>query len=93
MTADRLRLLRELHCYTLVEVATHLGVTESIVSRYETPNVKTRRRPSAEAVNALADFYGVSTDFIFGRSCSEAEIRCLSSLSPEKVLRERLGVS
>ena len=72
MYYPRLRDLREDRDLTQKEVAAVLGIDQRVYSNYETGK---RELPSRLAV-ALADYYGVSTDYLFGRTnCSRYPIK------------------
>jgi transcriptional regulator with XRE-family HTH domain len=61
---NRLRLLREENGMKQKEVGGLLGVKESSVGKYENE----QRTPSPGAINKLADYFQVSSDFLLGRS-------------------------
>lgn len=61
---NRLKLLRKKHGYKQDEIAAMLGVKNSAVSKWECG----RTMPDAEALVFLADLYGVSVDYILGRT-------------------------
>lgn len=63
MYLPRLRDLREDHDLTQKEVAAHLGIDQRVYSNYETG----KRDIPARLVLALAEYYGTTTDYIFGR--------------------------
>lgn len=46
------------------EVASHMNVTTATISNYETD----RHFPDAEKLCKLADFYGVTVDYMLGRT-------------------------
>jgi len=46
------------------EVASHMNVTTATISNYETD----RHFPDAEMLCKLADFYGVTVDYMLGRT-------------------------
>ena len=60
---DRVRDLREERGLTRKELAEHSGVNESLLGRIENNKNK---KVSDEAVQALAKFFSVSTDFLLG---------------------------
>lgn len=64
MLNERIRELREATGLTQVELARKLSVTKQSVSNWENNNIQ----PSVEMVMALADFFGVSVDYLLGRS-------------------------
>ncbi|MCD7872383.1 MAG: helix-turn-helix domain-containing protein [Clostridiales bacterium] len=51
------------------EVANALGVSLRAYQNYEYG----QREPNIEIINKLADFYGVTTDYLLGRETGEAE--------------------
>lgn len=72
----KLRLSRKLN---QVEFAKLLGVTKQCVSNWENDNVV----PSVEMLLKIADFFGVSTDYLLGRS--ERRVIEASGLSSEQI--------
>lgn len=60
----RLTELRLSHGYSQKYIAIELGVAQSIVSRWEQGLIE----PSKKNLARLADLYGVSTDYLMGRS-------------------------
>ena len=56
--------LREDRDYTQKKVAEYLGMHPNVYRRYE----KGTRNFPLEAIIKLADFYGVSTDYLLGRT-------------------------
>lgn len=61
---ERLRLLREERGISQREVAENIGVTEVGYQNYEVG----RRKPNFDALYSIANFFGVSLDYLFGRS-------------------------
>lgn len=68
---------------TAAEVALALGIGKSTMYMYE----RGERVPPADNLNALADYYGVSVDYLLGRTSDPTPSR---SLTPTERL-ERLG--
>lgn len=64
MLKDRLKKLREDSGLTKKEVAIKVGITERAYIAYEYGE----RDVSTETLSKLADFYGVSTDYLLCRS-------------------------
>ena len=64
MAYERIRELREDHDLRQVDIAKQLGMSQTGYSKYETGE---NDIPTSILI-ALADFYGVSTDYILGRS-------------------------
>ena len=72
----RLRELRKSRKLTQAEVAKGVNCSAATYSRYE----KGSRQPSLDMVLRLADFFGVSLDYLFGRTPPDS-----SSLSDHEV--------
>ena len=64
---ERLMQLRKEHHLTQQNVADRLGVKLRTYQYYES-DADTSHRPDLETLVALADFYGVSVDYLIGRS-------------------------
>lgn len=62
--AAGLRRVRSLQGKTQLQVAEAIGIHYQAYQRYERGSVS----PSGETLIALADFYGVSLDYLVGRS-------------------------
>ena len=62
--AAGLRRVRSLQSKTQLQVAEAIGIHYQAYQRYERGSVS----PSGEILIALADFYGVSLDYLVGRS-------------------------
>ena len=60
---ERLRLLREERKLGQKEIAALLEVSVSCVGKYENE----QRTPPPKTIHALADYFGVSTDYLLGR--------------------------
>lgn len=60
----RIRDLREDNDKTQTEIAEHLGISQTMYARYERG---ANELPIRHLIK-LADFYGVSTDYILGRT-------------------------
>ncbi|MDI6617864.1 MAG: helix-turn-helix transcriptional regulator [Clostridiales bacterium] len=60
--SERMRVLRKEKSISLEKLADILGTTKATLSRYE----NNMREPKAEFVQQLADYFGVSTDYILG---------------------------
>lgn len=59
----RLRALRERRKIKRCVLAELCGMNKSMISRYERGEME----PKASALEALADFFGVTTDYLLGR--------------------------
>ncbi len=60
----RIKELRTAHGLTQVEFAKNLSVSKQAVSNWENNNIQ----PSIDMLVKIADFFGVSTDYLLGRS-------------------------
>lgn len=61
---NRLRELREDRDLTLADVGAAIGATATTVARYEAE----KRALTAELITQFCEFYGVTADYILGRS-------------------------
>lgn len=61
---ERLRILRRLQGLTQTALGLATGVTEKQIRRYE----RAENEPTMSALIALADYFGVSLDYLVGRS-------------------------
>ena len=60
----RLKSLREQYNYTQEDIANALGLSATSIANYESG----RRRPEYETLSHIADVFGVTTDYLIGRS-------------------------
>ena len=65
MFSDRLKELRKKHGLTQEQLASIIGVERSSIGKYEG---KSRIIPSNDVLNALADYFNVSLDYLLDRS-------------------------
>lgn len=70
MICDILKNLREEKGLSRQQVADMLGVSKRTIESYEYGN----REPNIEMICKFADFYEVSVDYLFGRTCSAESI-------------------
>ncbi|MBQ4645183.1 MAG: helix-turn-helix transcriptional regulator [Clostridia bacterium] len=63
-TAERIRSLREDKDLSQTQVAEYLNTSQTVYSRYE----RNERSLPIEMLYELCDFYGVSADYILGRT-------------------------
>ena len=63
MIQDVLKRLRKINNITASSVADDLGILPATYRNYETG----RREPSVEMICKLADYFGVTTDYLLGR--------------------------
>lgn len=87
--AERLESLRKARDYTMKEVAERitaanpeLEVKEGTYRQYES----TRLEPNYNVLSALADFYGVTTDYLLGRDEQPDPVQALPVTDDEKEL-------
>lgn len=64
MFGNRLRELRKERKLTMKELGKKFSLAESTISGYENGT----RKPDSETINAFADFFEVSTDYLYGRT-------------------------
>ena len=64
MTSNPLRALRLERKLTQAELQRQTGIEQALLSKYENG----QRVPTTQALIALADFYGVSVDYLLGRT-------------------------
>lgn len=79
---ERLRQLRKEKHLTLDELAVDLKTTKTTLSRYEND----LRDPKSEIVNQFADYFGVTTDYMLGKS----DVRNLNIDSEIQKLKENV---
>lgn len=64
MFHERLKYLREKENISREHLAKALDITYSALSKYETGN----RQPDFQTLQKFADFFGVTTDYLLGRT-------------------------
>lgn len=62
--AERLKSLRAERHLTQQQVADGVGVNRSLLTYYEVKN----KEPGAHVLCGMADYFGVTTDYLLGRS-------------------------
>lgn len=62
--SERLVALRKSHHLTQKQLAADLHLSELAIQNYETE----RRKPAYDVLVAVADYFGVSLDYLVGRS-------------------------
>lgn len=68
---EKLRRIRKNRDITMKELGKRLGVAESTISGYENET----RSPDIEMLQKIADYFGVSVDYLLGRVDSPNEIK------------------
>ncbi len=74
--AERLLAIRKERKLTRKEVAGNLNIVERTYQRYE----QGEREPTASILAELADFYGVSADYLLGRTDGKRCVRGASQI-------------
>jgi len=77
--SQRIKLLRKIKKYKQKDAAEILGISSSAYSLYETG----KREMGLESIVKLAEYYGVSTDYILGRI--ETSERAKDAVSPKEL--------
>lgn len=92
---ERLRALREEKNMKQEDMAKIFGISRGAISKYE----NNEREPSIKLIEAFADYFGVTVDYIFGRtdirngadnSTEESGMVQNDAISPEQEKLERL---
>lgn len=79
---DRIKILRKEKNLTQDDLAAALGLSRSTIAGYET----NKRKPDAETIHKLADYFDVSIDYLMGRvnqRSSNDKIKNALSSDPE----------
>ena len=74
---NKFRTARQLKKLKAIEAAELLGISQPTLSAWETGN----KVPSVEGLEKMADLYGVTTDFLLGRSESEHHLDDMTVLN------------
>lgn len=82
MLKDNLKKLREAKGLTKKQTALELGISERAYITYEYGE----REPKLETLQKLADFYGVTTDYLLGRPEAKPPQNAIDSLVEEQSL-------
>ena len=64
MPVEKIFMLMAEHCVTAKEVSTATGIAASSFTEWK----KGRSKPKTEALVSIADYFGVSLDYLTGRS-------------------------
>lgn len=83
----RIKELRTAHGLTQVEFAQKLSVSKQAVSNWENNNIQ----PSIDMLVKIADYFGVTTDYLLGRSNDYS--LSTNGLSSETVAHIRMLIS
>ena len=70
-----------------VELAKELGVSKQCISNWENDNIQ----PSIDMLIKIADYFGVSTDYLLGRS--NIPLLDISGLALEEIAHVRMIIS
>ena len=75
---ERLRSLRTQRNLTIIALAEQLGVSYSIVDKYE----RNDRRPSFDVLKAMKDLFNVNMDYLF--AYTDEKMFSVSGLTPQQ---------
>lgn len=67
--SQKLSELRKTHKVTQEQLAQHLGVSAQAVSKWENGSY-----PDGDLLPKIADFFGVSIDYLYGRDCGKVSV-------------------
>lgn len=79
MLSEKIKELRKAKRVSQVEMANALGLTKQCVSNWENDNIQ----PSVEMLVKIADYFGVTTDYLLCRS--ETDIINVEGLTPVEI--------
>ena len=84
---NKFRTARQLKKLKVIEAAELLGISQPTLSAWETGN----KAPSVEGVEKMADLYGVTTDFLLGRTDSKLSFDNMAILNKKllSILHEK----
>ncbi|PRX24041.1 helix-turn-helix protein [Orenia metallireducens] len=80
---ERLRKLRKERNLTLADLSSHFHMRKSTFSNYENDY----RKPNADLLEELADYFNVSVDYLLGRTNERNPMEKLTALAPEGTLK------
>lgn len=87
---NRLKEIREIKGKTQKDVANHLGRTVTAYANYEAG----RRDLDTETLLALADYFGVTTDYILGRTREDELKKKANEMTiDELLLKEAISIA
>ncbi len=79
MLSEKIKELRKAKRVSQVEMASALGLTKQCVSNWENDNIQ----PSVEMLVKIADYFGVTTDYLLCRS--ETDVINVEGLTPVEI--------
>lgn len=79
MLNEKIKELRKAKRVSQVEMASALGLTKQCVSNWENDNIQ----PSIEMLVKIADYFGVTTDYLLCRS--ETDVINVEGLTPVEI--------
>ncbi|WP_394267804.1 helix-turn-helix domain-containing protein [Limosilactobacillus vaginalis] len=74
MIGDKIHELRSIHRLSQTELAKALHVSQQVITKWE----NNKSEPSSSAVNDLASYFNVSSDYLLGRTSSKLPEKDLS---------------
>lgn len=75
-----LKALRKEKKLTLSDIANALGTSSQVISRYELG----QREPDLDTLKKIADFFGVTTDYLLGREDDFGNVETNANLSEQE---------
>lgn len=84
MIQNRLKQQRSIKKISQKNLADVMGVSQQTIGSWETG----RTQPDQVSLNKLADFFGVSTDYLLGRACYTDTTKILNTMSLDNDLLE-----
>ena len=85
-TKDIIKNLRKNHGYTVKQVASGTGISENVYPKYESGILNA----GVPVLVKIADFYGVSVDYLLGRDTEPKPLEQLAKISAMDVTEETL---
>ena len=83
-TKDIIKNLRKKHGYTVKQVSSGAGISESVYPKYESGILNA----GVPVLVKISDFYGVSVDYLLGREEAPDQMEQLAKLSSMEVTEE-----
>lgn len=80
MLSEKIKELRKAKRVSQVEMANSLGLTKQCVSNWENDNIQ----PSVEMLVKIADYFGVTTDYLLCRK-KETDVISVEGLTPVEI--------
>lgn len=75
MIGDKIRELRSIHRMSQVDLAKAIHVSQQAITKWETG----KSEPSSSAINDIANYFNVSSDYLLGRTSSKLPDKDMST--------------